>query len=351
MSITRLFRLGIRVAAWATPHVKKWHRERNLNSKEGHRHLESSNWSEAERHLGLALAERGGSNGKERVELWLGLQTAQRHQHKLDEAEQSARQAIDLAAKSWSAGRTVTMDALVEVQLAQSKYAEAEQTIAEIQKLEEAQSKPDHAMLARCSRKLGTALLASDRPAEAMEAFERAAKLSEQVFGPDHLETANTLAELAALHRQHGNQAEAQLSIRRALAIHRAKLGKNSREATQDLNLLAGSLAESGDLAGAMGEYERVLTMHERQIGGDRGALGESQVRLAVLYIHAERPSAARELLIQAVGNLQRAGGEPLIFALETLAEAEEQSGRPVEAKRWQEKALKIAGAAPKTKV
>jgi len=350
MSITRLFKLGIRIATWATPHVKEWHQNRHVNTREGQRHLESGNWSEAEKHLVSALAERG-RGAKQRVELWLDLQKAQRHQHKLDDAEQSARQAIKLAAKSWSAGRTVAMEALVDVQLEQNKYSEAEQTIKEIEKLEESRSKPDRAMLAKCSRKLGSALLASGRSAEAMEAFERAAKLSEQVFGPDHLETGNTLAQLAAMHRQHGNEAEAQRAIRRALEIHRVQLGKNSREATQDLHLLATSLAETGDLQGAMSEYERVLTMHERQIGGDREAMAETQVRLAVLYLHAERPSAARELLIQAVGTLQRSGGERLIFALETLAEAEERSGRPAEAIRWQEKAMKIAGAVPAAKV
>jgi tetratricopeptide (TPR) repeat protein len=229
ISITRLFRLGIRLTAWATPRVKEWHRERQLNFTEGHRNLETRNWTEAEKHLALAFAERRSRSGKQRVELLLGLAKAQRHQHKLVEAEHTAHQAIDVAAKARDhSGRLLAMEALVDVQLEQIKYAEAERTIKEIQRLEESRPKPDHALLARCSRKLAGALLKSSRQAEAMEAFQRAADLSEQGFGPDHPETASTLAELGEMYRQQGNQVEAQRCIRRALQIHRATLGADS---------------------------------------------------------------------------------------------------------------------------
>ncbi len=342
ISITRLVRLGVRVATWATPHVKEWHRKRHLNVTEGQRHLEARNWTEAEKHLTLALGERSRSV-KQRIELLLSIEKAQRHQHKLVEAEQTSRQAIALATKAGDrSARALTMEALVDVQLEQSKYADAEQTIKEIQQMEESRSTPDHERLARCSRKLGSAYLKSGRQAEAMEMFKRAADLSEQVFGPDHIETANTLAELAAMHGQNGDHAEAQRCIRRALVIHRAKLGANSHEAGQDLHVLATSLQESGDLDGATGEYERVLAMRERQIGSNREQTAEIQVRLAVLYLHADRVSAARELLIHAVGVLERSGGARLGFALEALASAEEYSGRTAEAQRWRDKAVKL---------
>ena len=58
ISVTRLFRLGIRLAAWATPRVQAWHRQRHMNRVEGQRHLDARNWTEAEKHLTLALAER-----------------------------------------------------------------------------------------------------------------------------------------------------------------------------------------------------------------------------------------------------------------------------------------------------
>ena len=46
ISVTRIFRLSMRVAHWAEPHVKEWHRQRHLNRVEGQRHLDARNWSE-----------------------------------------------------------------------------------------------------------------------------------------------------------------------------------------------------------------------------------------------------------------------------------------------------------------
>src|SRR5580693_9206466 len=97
ISITRIFRLGIRFAVWVTPHVKEWHRKRNLNVSEAERHLASRNWSEAEKHLAAALTERRYPY-KRRIGFLLDLERAQRNQGKLDQAEQTARAAIEMAA-------------------------------------------------------------------------------------------------------------------------------------------------------------------------------------------------------------------------------------------------------------
>ncbi len=343
LSLTRIFRLSIRFAAWVTPHVKEWHRQRHLNRVEGERHLASRNWSEAEKHLNLALAERRHSP-KRRFDLLLSLEKAYLRQRKLTEAEQTIRMAIEVAvqAKDHSL-RSRGLDALVDVQLEQGKYPEAESTTGEIANLEAAQPKPDNARLATCARKLATALLNSGRDADAMEALERAAKLSEQAFGAEHVETANSLAELGMLYRQKGDHAGAQRHLRRALHIHRAVSGADSHEATRDLSHLAASLEESGDLDGAAGEYERVLALKERQVGGNPAEKADTQVRLAGLYLRAGRTSAARELLTSAVAALERKGGERAAQAMETLARAEEQAGRKEDAKRWRQKALDLA--------
>jgi serine/threonine-protein kinase len=344
ISVTRVFRIGVRLAAWATPHVKEWRRQRHLNRLEGERHLGSRNWTEAEKHLTLALAEK--HSAKQRVELLLGLQIAQRHQHKLTEAEQSARTAIEQAVRLKDRPlQLLALDALAEVQLEQKKYGEAETTIKEISRIESAHYRPNRARLAKCSRKLGMALLNSDRHNEALEALQEATRLSEEAFGPDHVETANSLAELGAAYRRAGDHVQAQRCLRRALELHRSKSGPNSREASDDLYHLAASLAESGDLEGAVGEYERVLAMKERQVGGNREEKAEAQVRLATLYVHAGRPAPARELLTHAIGVLERKGGEILSIALETMACADEQVGRFEDAERWREKASKLETA------
>jgi tetratricopeptide (TPR) repeat protein len=339
ISVTRIFRLGIRFAAWVTPHVKEWHRKRHLNRVEGERNLTVRNWSEAEKHLTLALAERRHSS-QQRLDLLLGLQEAQRKQGKASDAEQTAQQAIDLAATAKNKVlQSKALDALVDLQLDQKKYSDVEKTFAQIETLEHSLKKPDYKRIASSSRKLGTAFLNSGRAEEAMKAFERAAQLSEKAFGPDHLETANALTELGHRYSEKGDHMEAQRCLRRALDIHSAASGVDSHDATRDLFYLASSLEKAGDVEGAAGQYERALAVRERQIGGDREQTAETQAHLAAIYTRAGRTSAARELLIHAIGVLERKkGDERLEFALETMASVEDLLNRPMEAERWREK-------------
>jgi tetratricopeptide (TPR) repeat protein len=337
ISVTRLFRLGMRVAAWATPRVQEWHRQRHLNQVEGQRHLDARNWTEAEKHLSLALQERRHS-AKRRVELLLGLAQAQRKQRKLTEAGETLQAAIAAAVDARNVPlHSRALDRLVDLQLDLGQYAEAEQTVARIEQLQCTQARPDRALLATCSRKLGAALLKSGRTAEAMQAFERAADLSEQAFGPAHVETANSLVELGRLYREQGNHPEAQRHLRRALEIHRGTLGADSHEATEDLHNLAASLEESGDLDAAAGELERLLALRTRQVGANPEQTAEAQVRLATLYLRARRAGPAKELLTHAIGVLERKRGPQLVAALEALAVAEDQMGHSDDAKRLRE--------------
>jgi tetratricopeptide (TPR) repeat protein len=336
ISVTRIARLGVRLAAWATPHVKEWHRKRHLNRVEGERHLAARNWSEAEKHLAAALDERRHSS-KLRLDLLLGLTEAQRKQGKSAEAEKTSQMAIALATSAKNKVlQSRALDGLVDIQLDQKKYSEVEQTIAKIETLEGSLPAPDYKRLASSSRKLGTVLLNSGRSEDAMKAFERAMQLSEKSFGPDHVETANALTDLGERYREAGNHPEAQRCLRRALEIHRKS--SDSHAATRDLFHLAASLEESGDVDGAASQYEKALAVADRQIGGDREQLAETQAHLAAIYMRAGRTSAARELLIHAIGVLRKKD-QRLEFALETMADVEEMLHHPEEAQRWRDKA------------
>jgi tetratricopeptide (TPR) repeat protein len=345
MTVTRLFRLGIRIAAWATPRVKEWHRQRNLNLTEAERHVAARNWVDAEQHIVLALAERRHAP-KRRLDLLLHLVHAQNRQGKLDQALQTAKIAVELAGSDQSM-RSRALVAWVDLQLDQKQYNEAAQTIREIETLEAAQATPDRARLAQCANKLGTALLHNGREDEAFTEFQKAAILSEQAFGPDHEQTAHSLAHLGMLSRHHGNHAEAQRCLRRALEIHSTASGPDSHESTQALYHLAASLEETGDYDGAVAEYERVLRLKERQVGGNRQEATDVQVRLAGLYVKAGRIGSARELLMQAIGVLERKGGPQLAQALTVFADVEDHMGHPDEAQQWRERAAEIA-ASPK---
>jgi hypothetical protein len=92
----------------------------------------------------------------------------------------------------------------------------------------------------------------------------------------------------------------------------------------------------------AAAEYEKVLALRERQIGADREQTAVVQSHLAEIYMQAGRTSGARELLIHAIGVLDRnRGDERLEFAAETMAKLEETLNRPAEAERGREKAAR----------
>jgi len=342
VSITRIARLGVRFAAWVTPHVQEWHRKRHENRVEGQRNLTVRNWCEAERYFTLALAERRHAS-KVRLDLLLGLTEAQRKQGNASEAEATCQIAIDLAASSKNkALQSRALGGLVDLQLDQEKYSEVEETIAKIEALENSMEQPDYQRLASSAHKLGTALVKSGRQEDALKAFERANQLSEKSYGPDHVETANALTELGARYREIGNHAEAQRCLKRALEIHRKTAGADSHAATQDLFHLAASLEESGDVDGAAAQYEKVLALRERQIGGDREQTAETQAHLAAIYLRAGRTSAARELLLHSIGVLRKKD-ERLEFALETMASVEDLLNHHEQAERLREKAAECA--------
>jgi tetratricopeptide (TPR) repeat protein len=329
MSIIRLFRLGIRVAAWATPRVQEWHRERQMNQNESQRHLDAKNWAEAETHLIAALKEKRST--KVRGELLAKLSKAQLHQKKFDEAAESANACVELAGNDpnllWGA-----LEALTSIQLAQGDTTSALETLESMDESEKSRPKPEPVRLLKTSRKRGNILAGLGRTFEARAAFDETLKLAEQAHGADHLETAHVLAEDGALCRKIGDHPLAQQRLQRALTIYRTTQEFHSVQSSESLRHLALSLEECGNLDGATAEYERFVSVCERQVGGNAKDLVHAQVRLSSLYVRSGRSSAARELLGPAIGALEREKGEALREALEIMALAEEQAGRRAEA-------------------
>ncbi len=344
LGFSRIIKISARVAAWATPKVQKWNRERNMNRVEAHRHLDARNWSEAEKHFQAALEEPRRSSA-DRLELLLGLIEAQRGQAKLEDAERTALQAIRLAvAERNEALHSLALEALADVQLEHGLFREAEKTAQEVIHLETARAKPDHSRLASCLGKLAAALEHTERPLDAIEALKQSATNAEKAYGAEHPQTAVHLHELGMLHQRNGHHGAAQNCLRRALQIHRTADGADSRQATQALYNLAASLEEAGNFNDAAAEYERLLALRERQVGANPQETADAQVRLAALHLRANRISAARELLLRVVPTLERKGGPLYAQALETLACAEDRSGREDAARQYREKAM-IAAA------
>jgi tetratricopeptide (TPR) repeat protein len=333
-----LMKYTTRFAAWVTPHVKEWHRRRHEDRLEGERHLGAGNYGEAEKHLTTAvtLAVRRRDAPHKRAALRLQLAEAQRELEKFDEAEATARAAIEDAGqdREW---RALALDGLAEIQIARGDFRDAHRSIVEAVCLS-----ADAASSARRMHRLARAQYQGEDPIRGMESYALAMQLHEQAFGAEHVETGHLLAELGEIHRTHGNHTDAQTQLRRALKIHEVACGADSTEATQDLANLAASLEESGDREGAMAQFERALRLKERQVGGNMDDLAEMQARVARMYAEWGERGKARSLLAQAIPALRRKAGAPLAGALETMAQLEEASGNPREAARIRETVLTL---------
>jgi tetratricopeptide (TPR) repeat protein len=341
MNIFRILRLGIRVAEWATPRVQEWHQQKHLNRTEGVRHFDARNYAEAERHLTAALEEK--HSNLHRVEILSKLATSQVRLNKLDAAAGNARAAADLARMSgikevqWQA-----VESLVGIQEAQGNLRGAVESLRAMEEVEQSSQTPDLERLIKASRQRGKLLLRTGQRGEALKAIDESVQTAEKHWGAEHAETANSLCELGSFHSQAGDYQKALPYLERAVSIYRKTTGFDSPEASSGLQNLAAALDESGNVDRAIAEYERFLVVQDRLVGMKGADAAQAQVRLSALYIQAGRSSAARELLTLAIGTLTRTPGIILKDALEIMAVAEDQSGRPQEAEQWRKKAAAV---------
>ena len=332
-----------------------WSFDRNPHRTEARRLMREGAFGEAEECLVQAIAEADlrGFCAAKRVRLRLDLAEAQRKQVAdaepdraaalLEAAEQSARQAIALAAQTQdTVSHVQSLDALAEILAARNNWQEVEARISEAIRLSARGSHSDPFEEARRAHLMGAAWHWNGRPQHAVEALERALALYERAYGAHHLETGNFLTETGKIYRAQGEHAKAQECFRRAVQIHRVQLGLADPQVFEDLQHLAGSLQESGDLESAAEQYELALLTKERQLGVDNlDSLAEVQFSLANLYIRWWNLSRARELLAEAIGTFRRTGGPRLAVSYETLAQLEETSGRHFLALRELENAAK----------
>jgi tetratricopeptide (TPR) repeat protein len=313
------------------PRLKQWGSDRSTDQQAGERLLEEHDFPAAELYLAQALVEceRRQEPSAKRVLLRLELAEAQRHQlNKLAPAEQTAREALDLARRS--ADRELQLqclDALGTILALSDHTHEVEKLSREASELEGKQKQRDPLQSARRLHRLGTLRKRTGNLPGAVDALAEVVAIYEKVHGQNHAETARGYSELGAVYRAVANHSEAQRCLKIALRTHEAVCGLESAEANEDLKQLTDSFEEAGDVAGAAQQWERSLMLKQRIVGGNMDAIAQMQADLARTYTRWRNYSRARELLMEAVGTFKRTGGARLALAYEALAAVEEASG------------------------
>jgi tetratricopeptide (TPR) repeat protein len=248
---------------------------------------------------------------------------------KLNAAEESAREAIALAAEVTDvAAYVLALDALSEIFAARDNWAAVEKTTQEASRLAPKSPRPDPLQAAHRVHLLGTAKYFTGHPEEAIDELDRALLMHEQTYGPDHLRTSDVLLEIGKVFRSQGEHEAAQEYLHRAYRIRRSQLGEATPEVVEVVEHFAMSMHESGDMDGAVEQFERLLVLKELQLGVQNiEQLAEIQYSMATYYNEWGRVARARELVTTAVGTFRPTGGVRLAVCHETLGQLEEVRG------------------------
>jgi tetratricopeptide (TPR) repeat protein len=248
---------------------------------------------------------------------------------KLAAAEQSAREAIALAADVTDvAAYVLALDALSEIFAAKNNWAAVETTTEEAQRLSANSPRPDRLQAAHRVHLLGTARHFNGRPEEAIDDLDRALLMHEETYGPNHLKTSDVLVQIGKVFRSQGEHEAAQEYLHRAYRIRRAQLGEATPEVVEVVQHFAMSLHESGDMEGAVEQFERLLVLKELQLGVQNiDQLAEIQYSMAMYFSEWGKMARARELVTEALGTFRSSGGVRLAVSHEALGQLEEVRG------------------------
>lgn len=330
-SFVRVGKAGKKPAAWTLD--RNWHRS------EAERHLKAHNFSEALRHLAVAVEEADARQAppKQRVRFRLELADTQRrtaldNPHQLDLAEATVREAIDIAAKASDAERYVDcLDALADVFTDQKNFEALEKVEEQAVRRGAALPHPDPLRMAKRVHRLAVARHKIGYTREAVPTLEKSIALHERTCGPESPELAALLCEVAAIYREQGDTERAKDCLRRSLSI-REKAGPGSPDAMETLHKLADCFEDAGDLDQAAEQYERWLSL---KLGGKglRNVEHAEEVALlqhslANMYAGWGNLGRARELLTDCLDIFGREGGPREAVAHEHLAQIEERAGR-----------------------
>jgi tetratricopeptide (TPR) repeat protein len=341
-SFARVGNTGKAPAAWTLD--RNWHRS------EAERHLKSRNFTEALRHLAVAVEEADTRSAppKQRVRFRLELADAQRrtaeeNTKQLDSAEATVRGAIDIAAEAADGEEYVNcLDALADVFTDQKNFAALEKVEEQAIRRGAALPHPDPLRMAKRVHRLAVARHKLGCVEESAPALEKSIALHERTCGPESPEMAELLYEIGGIYRDQGETERAKDCLRRSLAI-REKAGPDSPDALEVLQKLAGCYEDAGDLDGAAEQYERCLALKLAGKGlKNVEEVALLQYSLASLYAGWGHLGRARELLTECIDVFRREGGPREAVAHELLAQIEERTGRFHGADRELEFAAKV---------
>lgn len=333
----------LNVVAWSWPLIVQWRQSKNRLLIEGERQLRIGNYGEAERALESAAAEATAKSvpALKQSEILLKLAEARRKQERLQDAEHTVRQAMQLVVDGKGPARSQygnCLELLAAIFEDDGNYPQAQNMLREALSVEESLPRPGDEILAKRRLKLALAHHNAGDYAAAAPHFEDALQLHHRAFGPEHPETAVMLAEAGAALSRESNHAGATERLEQALKIREKVFGAGSPEVVAILNTLALSYERSGKVEQAAAHFERLLRLHQLQVGANEIELGAVLSHVARVNLVLGRLARAEETAQAAVLIFERKPGAELMAVLDTLSKIYERTDRYQEAAALRER-------------
>ena len=241
---------------------------------------------EAERHLlaAVALAEGGSVPPLTEVESRRGLAAAQRSLGRLEESQQTARRAIDLAEETL--GESSTSAALARATLAatlstsgQLEEADAQFRVA-IDSLEQTLG-GDHGFLLSTMNNHAVLMMGNGDYAEAEALLNQISDIGERVQGADHPEVGDRLQNYAVVLTQLGRLEEARATFERVAQIYRDNFADDNFHRGMPLLSLSDLHLQMGDPVAGEEAARKALEIFVQTLPEDDFIRAIAECRLA----------------------------------------------------------------------
>jgi tetratricopeptide (TPR) repeat protein len=213
-----------------------------------------------------------------------------------DEAENVAKQIIEMSIRLTGPESSDTSSALTNLAIVQFEtedYEAAQQNFAAAIEIIEDTEDQLNAQLILPLRGLGAAQLASDRPDLAYRSFKRAVHISHVNEGPHNVDQIEILEALAEANLRLGNSEDARNNQDMIYALNIRHYVENSIDMVPSLERRAKWQRRTGYILDERATYRRIIRIVESENGKDDISLIEPLIKLGESYFYVNQSSPA----------------------------------------------------------
>ncbi|OJV39976.1 MAG: hypothetical protein BGO25_09260 [Acidobacteriales bacterium 59-55] len=237
----------------------------NISEKLGH-------LDQADSLLQRSLQQRNalfGPESPEVAESLVALSQLRADQARFPEAEQFARQAIEMDTKLLPASHPATARAISQLGLVLEDRGSYDQAIPVLEQAVQLQSAPDgvEADLSASLTELANCHYYSGHYEISDKLNHRVLDIDRELYGDHHPQVANDLINLGAIQLDEGHYDQAEEYDRQALDIFQSFYGKDNAETASAMTLLGRALVTDGKYADAADMLQQALNTEERVYG------------------------------------------------------------------------------------